>query len=282
MTIVLRRFPVALFLIGAIAATPCVSHAAQSYDSCTGFIDSIPTTITTQGVWCLNKNLGTAITTGAAITIATNNVTIDCNDFKLGGLAAGDGSRAAGIYGSNRQNATIRHCNVRGFYRGIALEGGAGHLVEDNRFDNNLETGLFVTGENNTVRRNRIYDTGGSPTSNSSRGMYVEADVIDNTVAGVFAIGGDNTYATGINLRGPWALVRDNRVVGLQMSGSGYAWGIYVYNAGVTVDGNHVSNAGELTGEAIGGSQETICSNNVVGGFTTAFRCTDGGGNTSR
>ena len=37
---------------------------------------------------------------GAAITIATNNVTIDCNGFKLGGLSAGPSTFANGIQAS--------------------------------------------------------------------------------------------------------------------------------------------------------------------------------------
>src|SRR5690606_24652633 len=92
----LSRFLAALLLLGGLAATQ-PARAAQSYDACTGFIDSVPATISTQGVWCLRKDLSTNITSGNAITIATNNVTIDCNDFKLGGLAAGNGSNAFGI-----------------------------------------------------------------------------------------------------------------------------------------------------------------------------------------
>src|SRR5690606_27324125 len=96
-----------------------------------------------------------------AITIDANNVTIDCNSFKIGGLAAGNGSKANGIYTGDRQNATVRNCNIRGFYHGIDLR-GAGHLVEDNRLDNNLSTGIFTDGDNNAVIRNRVYDTGGA------------------------------------------------------------------------------------------------------------------------
>src|SRR5688500_5888635 len=94
---------------------------AETYQTCAGFIDALPATITTQGVWCLRKDLGTAMASGAAITIATNNVTIDCNNFKVGGLAAGAGTQAVGIQVSGKQNATIRNCAIRGFYRGAVL-----------------------------------------------------------------------------------------------------------------------------------------------------------------
>ena len=97
----------------ALSMAPDASHAAQSYDNCTGFIDSVPATITTQGTWCLRKDLSTSIRFGDAITVDANNVTIDCNDFKLGGLSAGPGTKAFGIAGRERQNITVRNCNVR-------------------------------------------------------------------------------------------------------------------------------------------------------------------------
>src|SRR5690606_30319107 len=196
-----------LFAGMAVAVAPGSANAAQSYDNCTGFIDSLPATISTQGVWCLDKNLGTAITSGNAITIATNNVTIDCNDFKLGGLAAGDGSLATGIYAENRQNAAVRHCSVRGFQTGIRLDGGAGHLVEDNRLDNNLYTGIRVSGDNNRVRRNAVYDTGGGNGFITSFGIDAEASVVDNTVGGVFAPV-TNAYPRGIRVTAAGGLVR--------------------------------------------------------------------------
>src|SRR5262245_20959189 len=84
----MRRLLAALLL--SLFVLPAV--AAESYDACAGFIDTVPTTISTQGVWCLRKDLATAVSNGAAISIEANNVTIDCNGFKLGGLAAGPGS----------------------------------------------------------------------------------------------------------------------------------------------------------------------------------------------
>lgn len=34
---------------GAVAVVPGSARAAQSYDACTGFIDSLPATVTRQG-----------------------------------------------------------------------------------------------------------------------------------------------------------------------------------------------------------------------------------------
>ena len=279
-----RRLLAALALLAGLVGAPGSAMAAQSYDNCTGFIDSLPATVATQGVWCLDKNLGTAITSGSAIRVDANNVTIDCNDFKIGGLAAGDASRADGVYASDRQNVTVRHCNVRGFYRGIYLQGGAGHLVEDNRLDNTLYIGIGIGGpsENNRVRRNAIYDTGGVPGRGTSWGINASAHVIGNTVSGVFADHATPSV-TGILARGNGNVVRNNHVSGLQ-SGAGYAYGIRTSGLGRMIEGNHVAVPAGTAGRGLIGDSvdESACRNNVVAGYAIAMNdCLDAGRNVS-
>jgi hypothetical protein len=49
----MQRHSIAAALVLAAAglsASPA-ARGAESYDNCTGFIDSVPATITTQGVW---------------------------------------------------------------------------------------------------------------------------------------------------------------------------------------------------------------------------------------
>jgi len=271
-----------LALLAGMLLLPPPARAAESYDNCTGFIDSLPATIATQGVWCLRDHLATAITTGAAITIATNNVTIDCNDFKLGGLAAGDASTAIGIFASGRQNATVRHCQLRGFFQGIALTGN-GHVVEDSRLDNNLFMGINIEGEHNLVQRNRVLDTGGAVASNFSIGISVEGDVFDNTVAGVFANGTD-IYSRGVQTYGEGGVVRGNIVRGLVASGVGNAVGIRAYSSSTAIVDNRVSAGAAISGVGVYGAAaaQTFCSGNTVANFATAFsQCLDAGGNAS-
>jgi hypothetical protein len=278
----------ALMCCGLFAYSPA-AYAAQSYDNCNNFIDTLPATISTQGVWCLHKDLSTNITSGKAITIAANNVTIDCNDFKLGGLAAGPGSLATGIYAFDRQNATIRHCNVRGFYYGVVLGGiGAGHLVEDNRLDNNLGLGIYVEGGNSLVRRNRVYDTGGytGPYADSSMGIFAEGDIIDNIVAGVFAdlSGG---LLKGIEVRGSGNRVKGNVVSGFSLTattgGASSAIGINAYGSPGFIAGNSVAGPGTV-GISGSGITTSFCMGNAVYRFTTPLEgcgVTDVGGDNS-
>jgi hypothetical protein len=264
-----RQLFTCVALAAGLLAAPVLAHAAESYDNCAGFIDSVPATLATQGVWCLRHDLSTAITTGNAIVIATNNVTIDCNDFKLGGLGAGTSSTAIGIYATGRSNATVRHCNVRGFNTGVYLN-GSGHLVEDNRLDNNLGTGIMTVGDNHQVRRNRIYDTGGRQGGAYAYGINADGDIIDNTVSGVFAAAVNSSVQGIFTTRD--GLVRGNHVNGLAPAGTGNATGIYAPGAGVRVDGNHVSAATATPGTGIYGlGSQTFCTNNTVVNFAVAY-----------
>lgn len=275
-----RFFGLACVLLGVSALAPRPAIAAQSYDGCAGFIDSVPATITTQGVWCLRKDLSTNITTGAAITVATNNVTIDCNDFKLGGLAAGPASEARGVYAEVRQNTTVRNCNIRGFLIGIQLYGGAGHLVQDNRLDNNLQIGIAAGGENNMIRRNLVYDTGGSTYFTTHGIIATGADIIDNTITNVWNHNGTRVW--GIELGAGSAgsvgnVIRNNRIFGLvpnaTSGSSGEVNGITAILSNVRITDNHIAVQPARTNASDRGIRAAInggvCGGNTVIGLST-------------
>ena len=287
----MNRFNLGSLLLLALALMFGVAHnarAAEGYDNCTGFITSLPTVITTSGTWCLKQDLSTAMTSGNAITINTSNVTIDCDDFKIGGLAGGIGTQANGIVAGNRLNTTIRHCNIRGFFIGLLLFGGSssGHVIEDNRFDNNTWIGLRVDGDGSVVRRNRVFDTGGSTVPGVTSvgiGTTSSVDVLDNMVSGVMARSGSGADATGIatnsNASGS---VSNNSVRGVLKDGVGVARGI-----ANTVSGRITLRDNDLLGDASAGSIGLSCDNsttralnNVSNGFVTGLNgCVDDGGN---
>lgn len=283
-------FAAALLVGGSLYSVPAV-HAAEGYANCNNFIDSLPASISTQGVWCLRKDLATNITSGSAIRIETNNVTIDCNDFKIGGLAAGTGTSAMGVYTApGKRNATIRNCNVRGFSTGIYLSvGGSGHLVEDNRVDNSRMTGIQILGEGSRAQRNRVFDTGGpwtmfvvGGTYSSAAGMEVAGDVLDNVVTNVFSSSAaDIVTTTGIRIVGDGYDVRRNRVRKLMARGAaGRAWGIDVNDGPHSrIDSNHIVADDGFTapGAGIRGRMawDVFCGRNTIASFTQAtFNCT--------
>ena len=282
-----------LLLFAVMALFPARSEAAQSLDTCVGFIDSVPATITTQGVWCLRHDLSTSITNGNAITIAANNVTIDCNGFKLGGLSAGYGTGTYGIVSNNNSNATVRNCIVRGFFTGIRLYFNdlatfAGFVVEDNRLDSNTSSGVVVRGTGSVIRRNQINDTGLSTAfPGYAKGIEAQGavDVLDNTVSGVVPYPDAGTGSvTGISAYiASNSQVSGNRVRGLVHVGTaGYTYGISTSNDAngrLTLRDNDVvgDNHGNGLTCYIAGSR---AKDNIVNGFVTANQgCVDAGGN---
>ena len=259
--------------------------AAESLDSCAGFIDAVPATITRQGTWCLRHDLSTAVASGAAITVAANNVAIDCNHFKLGGLAAGDGSTTVGIKATNRQNASVRHCAIRGFHTGIDLTGsGGGHLVEDNRIDQSLVYGIRVSGDHNRVHGNRVFDTGGVAVS-SIYAIWGTADMIDNIVSGMTTTyAGSDPQLYGIFFFGNGTRAHGNRVRGQRVANTNAeATGVRAGGVRQSISGNHVAvvPAGEGWGLVGAGAGTTFCRDNHVAGyvFDGLRDCDDKGGN---
>lgn len=256
-------------------------------------IATVPTTLSTPGVYCLKKDLSTAITSGVAIGIAANDVTLDCNGFKLGGLAAGPSSFAKGISASGttcRKRVTVRSCNVRGFHIGINLLGscgggsadGEGHRVLDNRLDGNLYTGIQVNGPGAQVLRNRVANTGGASGQQYATGIIASGDVIGNTVDRVFASAA-NTYPTGINIDGIGSLARDNHVRDLVVAGTGYAYGI-LGRPTVVLVGNSIAQEAVTPGIGIPavGNGSMVCQHNRVFRYQSnigAGACSSGLGN---
>lgn len=291
------RFAIIAVVLGSLLLSASgEAIAGDSYDHCTGFIDSLPATISTQGTWCLRKDLSTAIASGSAITIAVNNVTINCKGHKLGGLAAGTSTTALGISSSGRMNNTVRQCNIRGFFSGVSFSSGSGggHLVEDNRFDGNTRHGVRVDGDGSMIRSNLIVSTGGSTDpefKGRAEGIYVaqgDVDIIDNTITGVSpelnAFG--SSTAMGIEYDFGGGAISGNRIRGLApaLGGGQSAVAINTSDSGrVLISENQLVGEG-APGYAYGitcsGSSLPIIRDNTVSGFAfLQTNCTDAGGN---
>jgi parallel beta-helix repeat protein len=221
--------------------------------------------------------LATSLASGNAITVLANDVTLDCNGFKIDGTAAGAGTKTMAIRANSRFDVTVRHCNVQGFYFGVYLYGATGgHVVEDNSFQDNTYTGITVEGDGSVVRRNTVLDTGGSTVWPHAHGIITKysVDVIDNTVSGVFAASGINGDTTGIlTYSNPNGSISGNRVRGVLKGGTGTARGI----DNVT-SGRLLLTDNDVVGNASAGSVGLRCTvggarakGNVISGFGTAI-----------
>jgi len=245
-------------------------------------ISTLPYSVTKEGVYCLTKHLSTNMTMGNAITILTHNVTIDLNGRKLGGQAAGKGTKANGIYAWKRKNITIRNGTIRGFYVGILLADenpftrSQGHLIEDIRADYNTKAGIMVYGKNNITRGNQVLDTGGSTVTISAYGIVVSGSggrLLHNDISGITASGGDaNAYALAL-IKAHGAVVEGNRIDVITGNGTGLGRGVYYSTSDDTLTvGNRITSTDTGVYYNPGGSGSTgKYMDNLTSNVTTPF-----------
>ena len=185
---------------------------------------TVPITITAQGNYCLVRNLSTAQATGAAVTVASDFVSVNMHGFKIGGGAAGLGTQAVGVYALNRKNVAIRNGNLRGFLQGIFLQdtsgtftASQGDLVEDMRMDENTLAGIHVQGRGSVVRRNLVSTTGGTTALGANVTTYgilsegAGARVLLNDVTDTVGVGTGDGVAVAIT-SGNGTVAERNRI----------------------------------------------------------------------
>lgn len=241
-------------ILSVFAAGLGAAAASAETTLCTGYVTAVPTTINASGNWCLQGNLATAATTGAAITIAASDVVLDLNGFRLANTATDTALTTIGVYAWNLRNITIRNGTIRGFYRGIQITdsgSSAGHLVEGIRADSNKLMGILVGGKASIVRNCQVAGTTGSTAT---------ADV----------------NATGIQVGGSGARVANNDVTDTVAMGLGSARAIAVSLDGVVVEGNRVANAtasATSTGiKVLSGDDALVVGNDIANmGFGVYF-----------
>ncbi|HEY2344335.1 MAG TPA: hypothetical protein VGH80_00480 [Xanthomonadaceae bacterium] len=285
----MRSILFALLALIAVMGWMHAARAAESYATCTNTVTALPKTISTAGNWCLKGNLATSASTHA-ITIATDDVTLDCNNFEIS-ETGGAATTGIAIYSNNHFNTTIRHCNIQGFEHGIYLSSssgtsGGGHLVEDNHLEGSTVTGIRVSGDDSIVRDNLVFDTGGSTVAGttSTYGIYTNESVgvYDNTVMGVLGHVGANGNAYGVYSAASSAGTIDtNRLRGMVSDGTGKAVGVKVAGTGrrAVRDNDVFGNGASNTGVSCAASTARA-KDNILDGFVTGrVTCGDAGDN---
>lgn len=166
---------------------------------------------------------------GPALVVVTDGVTLDLGGHTVSGSPDG-GSRGPGILLRGVTGVTVRNGTVQHFDAGVAVEGGAGNVIEDLIVQDNIGShdgdygdGIVISeSSNNTVRANTLRRNG--PFSGIALGRSaVGNEVIGNTVADHdmsqlgFPDAGRQTM--GIRIEGPAA--NHNRIIGNTVTGSG-------------------------------------------------------------
>jgi len=218
----------------------CAGAAHSETINCTA-ITTVPYTISAPGVYCVTQKITSNLASGAAITIAANNVVLDLNDFAIGNLGAGPSTIAYGIYAVDRQNIVVKNGILRGFWIGVALLDGtsvglttalsSGHIVDGITSDHSYLAGIALNGPDCTVRNSRVLATQGSIVVNSQDPTQV------NKAIGIAIGQGGNAYIYNNT-------VLDTDCVNGCTAASAAAGGIYVQNApNAVIEANTVMNA---------------------------------------
>jgi hypothetical protein len=152
----------------------------------------------------------------AGIRIASNDVTIDLNGFRLRGA----GVATTGIYGDDFKSVTIRNGTISGFDNHGIYGSGRSWIVEDMRVVQNGAHGIFVNGFSTLVRGSTVTQNAGvgisctsschieDSTSSGNGGVGIDIDdgtvlgnvIIDNAGlgidGGIYVGYGNNTLAS--------------------------------------------------------------------------------------
>lgn len=247
-------------------------------------ITYLPYVISTSGIYCFTGNLTTSITTGEAIIIDADNVTIDLNGWTLDGLAGGVTTLASGIRSTEKVNITIRNGTIQGFRDGIilyrpGLDDLGGHLVEEIRAVANTGSGIKLYGSDNTVRRNKVINTGDSSGDYPPSAILIlgpRAHVLNNSVTNTRVSGSADSVA--IQLWSADDSVVDGNRIGHVYSDTGTTVGIHIYSSNYVI-----AKRNTITSSPYGIYFESSTGkymDNLTDDVTTAFSGgTDAGGN---
>jgi hypothetical protein len=184
-------------------------------------ITSVPYLINLPGFYFLSGNYSHSGTSGAAITINADDVTLDLMGFSL--THTGDFGTSMGIGINGRSNVEIRNGTVRGFNDGIIVIVAPGQLGENHRVINvrtigNNSSGIALQGRNFLIK--------GCTSSNNKYGIFISAGKIVDSVAC------NNTYS-GISLSGAGSLLGN-----IADENTTYGFYLITVNPPVVVDQN--------------------------------------------
>jgi hypothetical protein len=279
-----------LLLVGTFA----VPRDAQAA-SCVS-ITALPATISAAGVYCLIGNQDVNLATGNAITIAANNVQLDCVGQTINNVATAPNGNAVGIYLAGRKHVDVRNCRITGgFATGIqayqnnaAANTNAYLRFTDNYIAGPFWYGIYAYGSAIEIERNRIYDIGGrgsfamgiriggSNLAGQSRFFLLRENLVAGTASPVnnaYGIYSDNTNA---------AIILNNAVSGTTaVSTSFNSYGVRVasgtYNR---ITDNHIVGSGGANDVGIQSASGTdACHDNYLRNATTTIGCNDSLGN---
>jgi len=274
-----------LLIVGGFFALPQQAHAA----SCAS-ITALPATIAAPGVYCLVGNQSVNLASGNAVTIAADDVVLDCVDQTIANTATAPNGNAVGIYLASRRNVVVRNCRITGgFATGIqayqnnaAANANAYLTFKDNYIAGPFWYGILAYGSGIEITGNRIYDIGGrgsfamgiriggSNLAGQPRFFLLRGNLVagtTSTVNNAYGIYSDNSNA---------AIILENAVSGTTAVSTSYnSYGVRVASGTFNrITDNHVVGSGKANDVGIQSASGTdACHDNFLRNSTTTIGC---------
>ncbi len=249
------KFHLASLRTSLAALSLLVSAAAATNAHAQTVITTLPYTISASGVYVLDSNLNSNLTTGSLITINASNVTLDMQGFYIAGPVGVSNQDTAGIYANESanlviKNGTIAYCNV-----GVQILG------------NGQANTNAVNAQVDNMRVTFCYNTG------IDLENVLASRITNSQVSHIgFTGSGDNVF--GIDAIGAGMTIQGNLVGTILAAAAADSFGIST-NPGIFVRQNQVFNAGVgVAGGIYQSNQVSGCASPFLGGI-------NGGRNTS-
>lgn len=215
-----------------------LSWAKGKVSKCDYDISSLPVIVNKPGKWCLNKNLTYSNNKQDAITIQSNDVTIDGNSLYIKGPNNLD-TVIRGIIAYDRQNITIKNIHIYGFHTGILFADSTMLAESSMYFGLDYLYNYTEPKSNNIVIKNVIVE---NPTL---QGIHVRGNNFNIKDVHVIDVGPTRTYphafATGIYTVGNLCSIERNLVKLGNATGNGENVGIALYmGSGCRISNNDI------------------------------------------
>jgi hypothetical protein len=234
-----KRTPLLLFAL-CFAAAPLAALAESTH--CT-VITSLPANLSSAGVYCINQDLTLAGSTGSAVFVDADSVTLDLNGHALRSNAAAN-SATTGVVVVDHKYFTITDGTVAGFAQGISVEsvpGGSrsrGGIISDVKVQRSFIFGIGMDCDGCVVRDSLVTDT-----------------IVPASITGFSAI--------GISATGTGNQVSGNRVFDTHTkSGGGLSFAVALSGSNSVAAQNYVANDEILNANEVGIS--STGTNNVL------------------
>jgi len=258
-------------IISSAAVAFCLTTFTARADNCS-VINAIPHVIRAPGNYCVASDLEASLTGGKAISIASDNVTLDLQGHAVKSRLDSGDDDGVGIYAFGKMNVVVKNGSVIGFKYGIWLNDDVPYkrshdnIVENITVDASGQIGIWILGANNIVRNNHVSHSGKSALNTETvYGILSSGNVVhihNNDVSEMRHAAGSTANSIAIR-ESKDAFVENNRLTNIT-NGDGMSFGINVSQS------NNVSiNSNVIAGMTHGVFFDKTSDGKYVGNVTT-------------